>query len=761
MYVCMHIYIYAHTSQMTHIGCMCWVYSHPQTHPSTHTFSHSPLRLCNAVILNLMLLFFFEILFQFSHKINPSTTMNRVHHSRGKQILELSKKMTKDDNYGELKTSSNCSQSRRGYQANIKTSYVTSQSSRAASSAKKKSCNVISQSSRGSISTQKKSRSDAVTNQFSGYSSSKNKSNRVPSQSAKKRPTSHVISKFRLDSSSANKPGYVKKLFSNYSSPTKKNLGLLRCASVTPPRRIKGPPAKCLTRYYARKKIRQTKFTVDSDDDYVPDTDNESESTDEDAQVDDVVSVIPSTPDIPAEQQHDVMVAPDVLENIGAHEEVTTTAAVVGSKVATRKRKRAPERWKRNIRKQLRDSGQSYVNRRGKQVLAKSVRGTCGESCKNKCSSIVSTEDQNEQFLQFYKLSDFEKRMYISRTTQRTETRRKTKQSTDSRRKYSYNFFFESFGESKQVCKKFYLATLAISQKQIYTVHEATNVATGVPERSKSGKHIKNMVSDEAKQYVHDHIQSIPVLESHYRRENTNKKYFEDTTLSVKKLYNRYLSWLPEGKEPVKESMYRNIFDFTYNYEFSAPRNDICDTCSLFDAKSKNGIATVEEELEFEWHHHNKNAVKKDRDNDRKLCDRIIICFDLENVFTLPKCGVGSFFYKRKLTCYNLTAHVQLRTKKNGIIKKYYSCIWNESQAGRGGDVLASTFITILKRVCEDFPDNEHITTWSDSCVPQNRNQMMAFAVQHFLQNQNQIKTITMKYCTPGHSTIQEVYTCL
>ena len=94
-------------------------------------------------------------------------------------------------------------------------------------------------------------------------------------------------------------------------------------------------------------------------------------------------------------------------------------------------------------------------------------------------------------------------------------------------------------------------------------------------------------------------------------------------------MYRRYLEWLPEGSERVKESMYRNIFDFNYNYEFSVPRNDVCDTCSLFDAKVKSGLATENNELDYEWHHHEINAVKKDCKTDRNIRDRLVICFDL------------------------------------------------------------------------------------------------------------------------------------
>jgi hypothetical protein len=157
--------------------------------------------------------------------------------------------------------------------------------------------------------------------------------------------------------------------------------------------------------------------------------------------------------------------------------------------------------------------------------------------------------------------------------------------------------------------------------------------------------------------------------------------------------------------------MYREIFNSEYNYAFAPPKNDICDTCGLFDAKLKSGSITEEVELKFERHQHEKIAVRSERDKDRREKNKLVLCFDLENVFTLPKCGISSFFYKRKLTGYNLTGHAQLINEDNSVTKKYYSCIWTEAQAGRGGNVLASALTTIIKRVSRDFPLQDHITT--------------------------------------------------
>ena len=77
--------------------------------------------------------------------------------------------------------------------------------------------------------------------------------------------------------------------------------------------------------------------------------------------------------------------------------------------------------------------------------------------------------------------------------------------------------------------------------------------------------------------------------------------------------------------------------------------------------------------------------------------------------------------------------------------------------SGRSGNDIASGLMVILDNVVNDNPTVAEITLWSDSCVPQNRNKVMTAALQIFLQTHPSVKTITHKYCEPGHSEIQEV----
>ena len=108
-----------------------------------------------------------------------------------------------------------------------------------------------------------------------------------------------------------------------------------------------------------------------------------------------------------------------------------------------------------------------------------------------------------------------------------------------------------------------------------------------------------------------------------------------------------------------------------------------------------------------------KTGIKKNK-------NILLLSYDLQNVVTLPKAGVSSFFYMKRLNLYNLTAKTST--------KKGYSSIWTELTSGRSGYGLASAIIAILKRVIQDHPDEKHLVC------------------------NETVDSITLKYSLPGHS---------
>lgn len=125
--------------------------------------------------------------------------------------------------------------------------------------------------------------------------------------------------------------------------------------------------------------------------------------------------------------------------------------------------------------------------------------------------------------------------------------------------------------------------------------------------------------------------------------------------------------------------------------------------------------------------------------------------FRLAKQYSFTKSKRKLFFYKRKLNVYNLTAHAS-----DGATKQGYRAIWNEAMCGRAGNDIASAVIKLLTKICNKYITATDIILWSDSCVPQNRNSIISYALAEFLQKNSRIKSIILKYSTPGHSCIQE-----
>ena len=128
------------------------------------------------------------------------------------------------------------------------------------------------------------------------------------------------------------------------------------------------------------------------------------------------------------------------------------------------------------------------------------------------------------------------------RTTELSLKERLRTKAKESRKKYSYKFFFYMGTQKIRVCKEFYLHTLDISQRRIeyaykHKVQEQENFT------DKRGAHVnkKTSDSDPAIEYIKKHTDSFPRIPSHYCRQSSNKEYLEGK-LSIQKMYEMYES---------------------------------------------------------------------------------------------------------------------------------------------------------------------------------------------------------------------------
>lgn len=321
---------------------------------------------------------------------------------------------------------------------------------------------------------------------------------------------------------------------------------------------------------------------------------------------------------------------------------------------------------------------------------------------------------------------------------------------TKSRRKYSFSYFFHVKGEKIQVCKKLYLGTLDISQKPVYTAHSTKNVKTNTPSGDLRGKSESSRRKPTGNaEFAREHIKSFPTVEAHYCRATTTRLYL-GAHLSVGKMIDLYKEKCSEdGVQPVKDSQYRKIFNTEFNLGFHIPKTDRCDFCEMYKTAKQTETLTEQISADYEWHIKLKNAMRESRKKEKEDKNLPVFLFDLENVILTPHAEISSLFYLRKLTSYNLTAYYS-------VTKRVYCALWNETLGGRSGNDLASAFRRILEAVAEEN-DLTELITWSDSCVPQNRNSIMSNAILDFLRDHPEVKSVTMKYSLPGHSCVQEV----
>ena len=205
---------------------------------------------------------------------------------------------------------------------------------------------------------------------------------------------------------------------------------------------------------------------------------------------------------------------------------------------SSRKRKHQPELWKQAIRKNKRQSGEEYVNSKGKLTRARSVnaRPTC-YSCRFKCCEKVSTEQRTDIHSAFWAMSDSAKNCFFEQTTKRVIAKRRSSHNA-GKKKFSYRYYLTADNVQVRVCKKFYFSCLDVSQRRISYYHEQVRDSrTGTARPDKRGQHKKKVVQDSELQLVMDHINSFPRVQSHYHRAKTSREYME-AKLNLAKMYD-------------------------------------------------------------------------------------------------------------------------------------------------------------------------------------------------------------------------------
>ncbi|XP_069357551.1 uncharacterized protein [Maniola hyperantus] len=127
------------------------------------------------------------------------------------------------------------------------------------------------------------------------------------------------------------------------------------------------------------------------------------------------------------------------------------------------------DEWLCNKTKKLRNTGQSYVSRSNKIIPARALKPPCGDKCKLQCSIKIDNDSRKEIFSKFWELGDITmQRNFINSCTKAIVPFRFY--GKEKRRSHNNAFYFIVINKEIRVCKKFFMATLDVTDRVTRTV---------------------------------------------------------------------------------------------------------------------------------------------------------------------------------------------------------------------------------------------------------------------------------------------------
>lgn len=371
-------------------------------------------------------------------------------------------------------------------------------------------------------------------------------------------------------------------------------------------------------------------------------------------------------------------------------------------------------------------------------------------SCQFQCSELTY-EEIMQHFTNFYKLDYNNQSQFLANSCIMVgEVKRRRASEDVSQRHCTAEYYIPRKDRLLRVCRKTLCNVFTITPRRVQWLVGKIKFDQPLTDDRGTHKNRPHKVKDDTKELVKQHIQSFPLQENHYSR-NNSKKQCLDPNLSVKKMWQLFRIKHPEAN--VSLHMYRNIFISDFNLRFGLPRSDTCAYCdrlfiNLVAAPNETERQTIERESQI--HHMKAELAYKSLAEDTAVAKAtpniVAICVDLEQVLFCPLLTHNNIFYQRQLSCYNVAIH-------NLGLNKATMFFWDETIGKRGSAEITSC---VLKYVSANFRtltigETRTLVIWSDRCVGQNNNWRMVALMQHLIQNEY-FTTVEQKFLTTGHS---------
>ncbi|ESO99436.1 hypothetical protein LOTGIDRAFT_158521 [Lottia gigantea] len=328
-----------------------------------------------------------------------------------------------------------------------------------------------------------------------------------------------------------------------------------------------------------------------------------------------------------------------------------------GKSKRSRRGKRIPLQWDRNVNQILRIKGKSYrgVKRsedgRYCQAAVKRERKLKDRKCSKACAlskrcGEFSEEDRLSILNRFWgELTWKQKKVFVANMVDQVKMVERKKRAEDSRKKNSYRYHLKKNDARTVVCRNVDL--------QDKTVYEwVKNVDDGIPKEPAIRKPRESTIQvnkvNKAKQFLQD----LPKLPSHYCRSTSKKSYLEPIFTTFSELFKVYVDDCKQENKPfLRRKAFRSLFD-DMSLAIHRPKKDKCDICSGFE------VGNISEE-EYNLHIARKIDARNEKIRDKLRAETDgsvkVVSLDLQSLLLCPLLTASSMYYKIKLGCHNYT----------------------------------------------------------------------------------------------------------
>lgn len=274
-----------------------------------------------------------------------------------------------------------------------------------------------------------------------------------------------------------------------------------------------------------------------------------------------------------------------------------------------------------------------------------------------------------------------------------------------------WNFFCRYEGKNVDVCKMFLCKMFQVAESKIKSVQEKIIKGKSLADlRGLHGNH-RTKLTDDLKALIQEHCQRIPHHESHYSREKTKLNYFDDSSITLHRLYiafvEYYASVTGELDEPISEVTYAVYFNYNVPFSFGTPRTDVCNLCYTYEKNPSN-------KKELEEHKSLIEDYKIEKKSMLSTKSVLHLEFDFGQNLALPKLPVNEQFFCRLLWLYIFNVHVF--QSENSYM---FHCL--EGNMKKGANSVCNFVEYVIKKELEQNYYNK-IYLYSDAAGSQNRN---------------------------------------